>query len=128
MPDSGWLPSTGIFQSARAQAQFRSAQAQPRPHPPACPDMTFEAMPLSPGKKPLGNIQPQPPPSSQNAAKGQTPNTPSAEAEGRTVSTPADEPTLTLVPAHSALNGTTSRYSQPLYVLMLAVGIILLIA
>lgn len=96
--------------------------------PPAGPDMTFKAMPLSPGKKPLGNIQPQPPPSSQNAAKGQTPNTPSAEAEGRTVSTPADEPTLTLVPAHSALNGTTSRYSQPLYVLMLAVGIILLIA
>jgi predicted permease len=96
--------------------------------PSAGPNMAFKAMPLPPGKKPLGNIQLPPPTPSPNAAKGQTLNAPPAEAEVRTLSTPADEPTLTVVPAHSGLNGTSSRYAQPLYVLMLAVGIILLIA
>ena len=96
--------------------------------PPGGPNMAFKAMPLPPGKTALGNIQLPPPPSSPNAAKGQTPNAPPAEAEARTLSTPADEPTLSLVPAHYALNGTSSHYVQPLYVLMLAVGIILLIA
>ncbi len=94
--------------------------------PSAGPNMAFKAMPLPPGTKPLRTIQP--PTSSPNSAKGQTLNTPPAEAEVRTLSTPADEPTLTLVPAHSGLNGASSRYTQPLYVLMLAVGIILLIA
>ncbi|MGD0545703.1 MAG: ABC transporter permease [Candidatus Acidiferrales bacterium] len=91
-------------------------------------NMAFKAMPLPPGKKPLGNIPLPPPASSPNPAKGQALNAPPAEAETRTLSTAADEPTLTLVPAHSGLNGASSRYSQPLYVLMLAVGIILLIA
>lgn len=95
--------------------------------PSAGPNMAFKTMPVPPGKKPLGNIQLPPPASSPNAAKGQTP-TAAAEAEARTLSTPADEPTLTLVPAHSGLDGASSRYTQPLYVLMLAVGIILLIA
>jgi predicted permease len=95
---------------------------------PGGPSMAFKTMPLPPGKKPLGNLQLPPPASSPNAATGQTPNTPPVAAEARTLSTPADEPTLTLVPAHSGLNGASSRYTQPLYVLMLAVGIILLIA
>jgi predicted permease len=95
---------------------------------PAGPNMAFKAMPLPPGKKPLGNIQLPPPASLPNAAKDQTLNAQPAEAEARTLSTQADEPTLTLVPAHSGLNGASSRYTQPLYVLMLAVGIILLIA
>ena len=96
--------------------------------PSASPNMAFKAIPLPPGKKPLGNIELPPPTSSPNAAKGQTLNTPPAEAEARTLSTPADEPTLTLVSAHSGLNGTSSHYAQPLYILMIAVGIILLIA
>jgi predicted permease len=46
----------------------------------------------------------------------------------RTFSTAADNPEITLVPAQSGLTGQRARYSHPLYVLMLAVGIILLIA
>ena len=44
------------------------------------------------------------------------------------LSTAADSPEVTLVPAQSGLAGIRSRYSDPLYVLMLAVGIVLLIA
>jgi predicted permease len=46
----------------------------------------------------------------------------------RASSTVADNPEIRLVPAQSGLTGTRTRYSNPLYVLMLAVGIILLIA
>jgi predicted permease len=40
----------------------------------------------------------------------------------------ADNPEMTLVPAQSGLTGSRTRYADPLYVLMLAVGIVLLIA
>ncbi len=40
----------------------------------------------------------------------------------------ADNPELTLVPAQTGLSGDRTRYADPLYVLMLAVGIVLLIA
>ena len=46
----------------------------------------------------------------------------------RTLSTAADNPQVTLVPAQTGLTGARGEYSNPLYVLMLAVGIILLIA
>src|SRR5712675_2329478 len=46
----------------------------------------------------------------------------------RTLSTAADNPEVTLAPAQTGLTGLRSEYSNPLYVLMLAVGIILLIA
>ena len=46
----------------------------------------------------------------------------------RTLSVPSDNPAIRLLPAQSALTGARTRYSNPLYVLMLAVGIILLIA
>ena len=39
-----------------------------------------------------------------------------------------DNPEITLAPAQSALTGSRTRYSNPLYVLMLVVGITLLIA
>jgi predicted permease len=45
-----------------------------------------------------------------------------------TSSTVADNPQVTLVPAQTGLTGARTKYSNPLYVLMLAVGIILLIA
>ena len=45
-----------------------------------------------------------------------------------TLSTATDNPQITLVPAQIGLTGSRTRYSNPLYVLMLAVGIILLIA
>ena len=53
---------------------------------------------------------------------------PDAANGPKTLSTAADNPEITLVPAQSGLTGTRKRYSNPLYVLMLAVGIILLIA
>jgi len=46
----------------------------------------------------------------------------------RTLAAAADNPEITLVPAQSGLTGARAQYSNPLYVLMLAVGIILLIA
>jgi len=57
-------------------------------------------------------------------AQGQTP----AEAAPRTLSRPDDEPTITLVNAQTGLTGSRSRFENPLYVLMSAVAIILLIA
>src|SRR5712675_515232 len=55
---------------------------------------------------------------------------PGATPEGgpRKLSKAEDNPEVTLVPAQTGLAGTRSEYSNPLYVLMLAVGIILLIA
>jgi predicted permease len=45
-----------------------------------------------------------------------------------TISTAEDNPQVALVSAQTGLTGARARYSDPLYVLMLAVGIILLIA
>jgi predicted permease len=53
---------------------------------------------------------------------------PEAPSETRTLSKPDDEPTVTLVNAQAGLSGLRSRFVNPLYVLMCAVGIILLIA
>src|SRR6266436_1936335 len=50
-----------------------------------------------------------------------------SEAGAKTLSTAADNPQVTLLPAQTGLTGARSEYSNPLYVLMLAVGIILLI-
>src|SRR5438034_1601669 len=63
-------------------------------------------------------------------AGGVAPGPRSSEMAGepKTLSTAADNPEIKLVPAQSGLVGQRSQYSDPLYVLMLAVGIILLIA
>ncbi|MGC2802829.1 MAG: ABC transporter permease [Candidatus Acidiferrum sp.] len=80
------------------------------------------AMPQSAGNKPI--IIP--------ASKGAAPAgglRGSEEVNGpNTLSAAEDNPEITLVPAQSGLTGGRTRYSDPLYVLMLAVGIILLIA
>src|SRR5438445_8408291 len=59
-------------------------------------------------------------------AQGQAP--PDTPNEPRTFSKPDDEPTGTLVNAQTGLTGSRGRFANPLYVLMFAVGIILLIA
>src|SRR5260370_27463354 len=64
----------------------------------------------------------------QGGAPEGGPNAPEMASGPKTLSTPADNPEMTLVPAQTGLSGDRSRYSDPLYVLMLAVGIILLIA
>jgi len=58
-------------------------------------------------------------------AQGQAP--PDTPNEPRTFSKPDDEPTVTLVNAQTGLTGSRGRFANPLYVLMFAVGIILLI-
>ena len=63
----------------------------------------------------------------QGAAPAGGPRAPETASGPRTLSTPADNPEVTLVPAQSGLTGARTRYIDPLYVLMLAVGIILLI-
>ena len=72
----------------------------------------------------------------QGPARVQAPSAPSAQGqaptdaanEPRTLSKPDDEPTVTLVNAQTGLTGSRGRFANPLYVLMFAVGIILLIA
>src|SRR5580704_2684979 len=97
---------------------------------------------LSGGGPPAGGKSPinlPVPPQSQGdkpfilpAPQGVSPtNRLSAPAMGsgpQTLSTVADNPEVTLVPAQTGLTGARTQFSNPLYVLMLAVGIILLIA
>ena len=62
------------------------------------------------------------------AAGGAHANETEAPSAPKTLATADDNPQVTLVPAQSGLSGPRTRYTDPLYVLMLAVGIILLIA
>lgn len=79
-------------------------------------------MPQSVGNKPM--ILPAP----QGATSPGSPPGSPFEKGPRTLSAAEDNPEIALVPAQSGLTGSRGRYSDPLYVLMLAVGIILLIA
>ncbi|MGA8103056.1 MAG: ABC transporter permease [Candidatus Acidiferrales bacterium] len=83
---------------------------------------TGGAIPQSAGNKPV--IVPAP--KGVAPAAGSHPSEMASAAQ--TLSTAADNPEVTLVPAQTGLTGDRSRYSDPLYLLMLAVGIILLIA
>jgi predicted permease len=80
------------------------------------------APPQSGDNKPVILPAPQgaPPPDHQSA--------PEMSSGPKTLSAVADNPQVTLVPAQTGLTGARTQYSNPLYVLMLAVGIILLIA
>jgi predicted permease len=83
----------------------------------------------------MGRPGPAPPHSGENKPvivggpqPGALPNSASG-SEPRTLSNAADNPEVRLVPAQSGLVGVARhQYSNPLYVLMLVVGIILLIA
>ena len=76
-------------------------------------------MPQSAGNKPI--IMPAP----QGVAPA---GGPSESETPKTLSAPADNPEVALLRAQTALTGARREYSDPLRVLMLAVGIILLIA
>ena len=56
------------------------------------------------------------------------PNPEGAEGKQRTLLQAGDEPRISLVNAQTGLTGQRGRFANPLYVLMFAVGIILLIA
>ena len=79
-------------------------------------------MPQSVGNKPV--IMPAP----KGAARATGSHAAEMAGGPKTLSTAADNPELALLPAQSGLTGSRARYANPLYVLMLAVGIILLIA
>jgi predicted permease len=65
----------------------------------------------------------------QKFAKGAQGEAPTEKAkEATTFSKPGDEPSIALVNAQTGLTGSRRRFANPLYVLMFAVGIILLIA
>jgi predicted permease len=98
---------------APAQAQVQIHREAPGGAPP----------PQSAGNKPIIMAAPQGP-----APSGGPPRPGEEASAPATLSAPADNPTVTLVPAQTGLTGSRSLYSNPLYVLMLAVGIILLIA
>jgi predicted permease len=84
-------------------------------------------MPPSAGNKPVISAAPQAAGVQRSAPAGAPRGSETANGP-KTLSTAADNPEITLVPAQSGLTGTRTRFSNPLYVLMLAVGIILLIA
>jgi len=106
----GAMPPAGGNGPASARTPVQPAPGSPVP---ARREVASGPMPQSAGKTP--SIVAAPP----GAAPGDSP---------RTLSTVADNPEVTLVPAQTGLTGARSEYSNPLYVLMLAVGIILLIA
>ena len=74
------------------------------------------------GNKPFIRPAPQAGPPTDRPSAPETPSGP------QTLSRAADNPQVTLVPAQTGLTGARAQYSDPLRVLMLAVGIILLIS
>jgi predicted permease len=108
-PGSGPMASPLPMQGASGNAaiQFRSE--------------TSGAAPQEAGKAPFMRALPQGPPAG-GAYRGEAASTP------QTLSTEEDNPQVALISAQTGLVGTRARYSDPLYLLMLAVGIILLIA
>ncbi len=92
---------------------------------PKGPVMIQGAAPPGPGNQKLAR-SPAQVGRPMKAAEGQAPT--DAASESATLSKPGDEPTITLVNAQTGLTGSRNRFANPLYVLMFAVGIILLIA
>lgn len=75
---------------------------------------------------PNSAVAPAPPAPDVKTGQGQAPA--EMPKEARTLSKPDDEPAINLIGAQTGLTGARGRYANPLYVLMFAVGIILLIA
>jgi len=103
------------------------ARAVPRATPDNNPDghvTIYRPAPLPAGK--TARVRTPPPTAPPESATHGRPD--GMAGSLRTLSTPGDDPTVTLVPAQTGLVGSRARYASPLYLLMLAVGIILLIA
>jgi len=111
-----------------ARVMSAASQRAPGPNPVQRQRQTVGApMPPSAGNKPVIMAAPQAA-GGQRLAFAGAPRGSETASGLKTLSTAADNPEITLVFAQSGLTGTRTRYSNPLYVLMLAVGIILLIA
>ena len=119
-PAPGPLPAPVPMQggSGNANIQFHGeAAGGPAPRAAAKGKMQFSMDVPPPGAAPAA--------SGTHAVGAEAPSVPSTP---KTLSTADDNPQVTLVSAQTGLSGTRTRYTDPLYVLMLAVGIILLIA
>jgi predicted permease len=127
---------SGIFRNEMLHGSvpmFEAGGAMPGPHAPTPgggpvrKEMALGPGPAAAGGKQPVKTSPSPAPSSAaNVALGQAPSEPPSEP--KTFSKPADEPVVTLVSAQTGLSGSRREYANPLYLLMLAVGIILMIA
>ena len=106
-------------------------------------EMLNGSVPLLHGNRMIGSFGPlMPAPTGATSVRGEITGGPAPPTAGnkpvaipapqqdtpKTLSTPDDNPRVTLVSAQTGLTGTRTRYTDPLRVLMLAVGIILLIA
>ncbi|HVA16094.1 MAG TPA: ABC transporter permease, partial [Candidatus Dormibacteraeota bacterium] len=121
-PGPGSAPGGGNVPIGAAPPQMALGKGPVEFHGAASGPVSGGQMPQSAGKKPLAMPGPQGVSPAGGMQGGESANGP------RTLSTASDNPEITLVPAQSGLTGSRTRYSDPLYVLMLAVGIILLIA
>ena len=127
---------SGIFRNEMLHGSvpmFEAGGPMPGPHGaapgggPVRREMAVGGGPAPAGGKEPMKIPPMgAPASSANTALGQAPD--AKPSEPKTFSKPADEPAVTLVSAQTGLSGSRRQYANPLYVLMLAVGIILMIA
>ncbi len=129
--DGAPAPTGGAFM-VRKEAVAGGAAPAPSAAPVPAPTSPSAGAPSQMIVRNLPGPAPDPksaPSQGTNVAIGSNPSgSGSAPKETRTLLSNSDEPRITIVPARSGLNGASSRYAQPLYVLMLAVGIILLIA
>jgi len=125
--------------AVRSQMVYGGTSAPPTGNPPtsmpAAPGPAPQKIPLQSRREALGGPMPQFPgnkpaiaPAPQGAMPAGAPRESEAASGPKTLSKPDDNPNVTLVHAQTGLTGARSQYSNPLYVLMLAVGIILLIA
>src|SRR5579859_1864418 len=120
-PRTGGGPSRQVVVGGPSPA---GARAVPPPPGAGAQNTVVVGGPMPPAGGGPGPVMVQTP--SAPVSQGRTP--PEAANEPRTLSNPDDEPTVTLMNAQTGLTGSRGRFENPLYVLMFAVGIILLIA
>jgi predicted permease len=117
--DAG-APKAPSGTGAAKQAPGAPLGVAPPPRPSPIPGAAMRPGP-GPGSGP-GLAGPPPGAGAQQFVLGMGPGGPNIPSNVN------DNPQLTLMPAQSGLSGRRRQYADPLYVLMLAVGIILLIA
>jgi predicted permease len=126
-PRGGATRRQMLFGGTGAPPSGNSPSGSPARSLPSPGGPVLRQVPGGPTPQPAGNK-----PILLPAPHGVTPSDGSHETETpsgpKTLSTPDDKPEVTLLHAQTGLTGARRQYSDPLHVLMLAVGIILLIA
>ena len=121
----------GIFRNQTLHGAVPAFRDGVPPGPSPRPVLTPAQLPKSTGTGPI-QIPPQAHGNAPTPAPGNKVFTPppdaAAPAAPHTSFKEDDQPEVSLLPAQTGLVGSRSQYSDPLYTLMLAVGIVLLIA